>query len=63
MVYYFRQVTDKAMRREYMPKSAFLLLLDILSLIPFFRLITQDAECNERIQLYPNLLTYNEFLM
>ncbi|CAB3236660.1 unnamed protein product [Arctia plantaginis] len=58
-----RQVTDKAMRREYMPKSAFLLLLDILSLIPFFRLVTQDAECNERTQLYPNLLTYNEFLI
>ncbi|XP_075977962.1 uncharacterized protein LOC142977760 [Anticarsia gemmatalis] len=56
-----RQVTDKAMRREHLPKSAFLLLLDLLSLIPFFRLFVQEF-CPPA-QLWPNVLAYSEFLV
>ncbi|XP_045772841.1 uncharacterized protein LOC123872557 [Maniola jurtina] len=56
-----RQVTDEAMRREYLPKSAFLLLLDIISLIPFYRLLSEDS-CNP-VELYPNILSFTEFVI
>ncbi|CAH2230056.1 jg20265 [Pararge aegeria aegeria] len=56
-----RQVTDEAMRREYLPKSAFLLLLDIISLIPFYRLVSEEA-C-EPPEFYPNILSFTEFVI
>ncbi|XP_063898424.1 uncharacterized protein LOC110381481 isoform X1 [Helicoverpa armigera] len=56
-----RQVSDKAMRREHLQKSAILLLCDILSLIPFFRLVTTDP-CPIP-QMWPNILKFNEFLV
>ncbi|XP_030020261.2 uncharacterized protein LOC115440191 [Manduca sexta] len=56
-----RQVTDKAMRREYLPKSAFLLLLDLISLIPFFRMVVSDI-CPPT-QLWPNILAFTEFVI
>ncbi|KAJ0176781.1 hypothetical protein K1T71_007960 [Dendrolimus kikuchii] len=55
------QVTDKARRREHLPKSAFLLLIDILSLIPFYRLVVTDL-CPP-VQLYPNILAFSEFFI
>ncbi|CAH2096427.1 unnamed protein product [Euphydryas editha] len=56
-----RQVTEEAMRREYLPKSAFLLFLDILSLIPFHRIMAEDV-CAP-VTLWPNLLSFSEFLI
>ncbi|XP_052741512.1 uncharacterized protein LOC112050590 [Bicyclus anynana] len=56
-----RQVTDEAMRREHLPKSAFLLLLDIISLIPFYRLVS-DESC-EPAEFYPNILSFTEFVI
>ncbi|XP_069359581.1 uncharacterized protein [Maniola hyperantus] len=56
-----RQITDEAARREYLPKSAFLLLLDIISLIPFYRLLS-EVGCNP-VQLYPNIISFTEFVI
>ncbi|XP_022838087.1 uncharacterized protein LOC111365121 [Spodoptera litura] len=56
-----RQVVDKAMRREHLPKSAFWLLIDILSLLPLFRLTINDP-CPPA-QVWPNILAFNEFLV
>ncbi|KAL0883348.1 hypothetical protein ABMA27_016755 [Loxostege sticticalis] len=56
-----RQVTDKALRREHLPKSAFLLLLDVISLIPFYTLTTYEL-CPP-VQLWPNLLSFTEFIV
>ncbi|KAJ8731552.1 hypothetical protein PYW07_004716 [Mythimna separata] len=56
-----RQVVDKAMRREHLPKSAIWLICDLLSLIPFFRLIVTDP-CGPA-QIWPNILLFNEFLV
>ncbi|CAK1580027.1 unnamed protein product [Parnassius mnemosyne] len=55
-----RQVTDEAMRREYLPKSAFLLFIDIACLIPFFRLMIFD-DCTE-VKFFPNILCFIEFV-
>ncbi|XP_050351167.1 uncharacterized protein LOC126773950 [Nymphalis io] len=56
-----RQVTEEAMRREYLPKSAFLLLLDILSLIPFYRIMAEDV-CSP-VDIWPNILSFTEFVI
>ncbi|XP_046965855.1 uncharacterized protein LOC124534190 [Vanessa cardui] len=56
-----RQVTEEAMRREYLPKSAFLLLLDILSLIPFYRIMAEEV-CSP-VELWPNVLSFTEFVI
>ncbi|XP_063825927.1 uncharacterized protein LOC135075413 [Ostrinia nubilalis] len=56
-----RQVTDKAMRREHLPKSAFLLLLDVIALVPFYTLSTYDL-CPP-VQLWPNILAFSEFIV
>nr|XP_049707437.1 uncharacterized protein LOC110381372 isoform X2 [Helicoverpa armigera] len=55
-----RQVTDKAMRREHLPKSAGLLLIDIISLIPMFHLTSETCP---PVQLWPNILAFNEYLV
>ncbi|XP_068633507.1 uncharacterized protein [Battus philenor] len=55
-----RQVTDEAMRREFLPKSAFKLLIDILCLIPFFRLMIHVV-CSD-IEMWPNILSFIEFV-
>nr|XP_037868548.1 uncharacterized protein LOC101743360 isoform X2 [Bombyx mori] len=56
-----RQVTEKAMRREYLPKSAFYLLLDIVSLIPFYRLVEENI-CPPTA-IWPNILAFTEFVV
>ncbi|KAF9415416.1 hypothetical protein HW555_006943 [Spodoptera exigua] len=56
-----RQVVDKAVRREHLPKSAFWLLVDIFSLLPLFRLAVKNP-C-PTAQVWPNILAFNEFLI
>ncbi|XP_052757633.1 uncharacterized protein LOC113519257 [Galleria mellonella] len=56
-----RQVADKAVRREHLPKSALLLILDIISLIPCFEMVSSEV-CPE-VQLWPNVLCFNEFVI
>uniref|UniRef100_A0A2H1VVY2 SFRICE_007402 n=1 Tax=Spodoptera frugiperda TaxID=7108 RepID=A0A2H1VVY2_SPOFR len=56
-----RQVTDQAMRREHLPKSAGLLIIDLISLIPFLRLVMPNPCPVPR--LWPNILAFNEFLV
>ncbi|XP_045447816.1 uncharacterized protein LOC123656152, partial [Melitaea cinxia] len=56
-----RQVTEEAMRRQYLPKPAFLLFLDILSLIPFYRIMAEEV-CAP-VSLWPNILSFSEFLI
>ncbi|XP_072948799.1 uncharacterized protein [Epargyreus clarus] len=56
-----RQVTDEAMKREYLPKSAFLLILDVISIVPLIRLVTNET-CPP-VQLWPNILTFSEFII
>ncbi|XP_053609987.1 uncharacterized protein LOC128674978 isoform X1 [Plodia interpunctella] len=55
-----RQVTDKAVRKEHLPKSAFLILLDVLSLIPFEDMLAPD-QCV--IAFWPNILSFIEFVI
>ncbi|XP_013144136.1 PREDICTED: uncharacterized protein LOC106107699 isoform X2 [Papilio polytes] len=55
-----RQVTDEAMRREFLPKSAFLLLIDLLCIIPFFHLMS-NVVCTE-VEYWPNMLSFIEFI-
>ncbi|CAK1556427.1 unnamed protein product [Leptosia nina] len=56
-----RQITDEAMKREYLPKSGFLILLDIVSLIPFFSLL-QDGPCAP-VEFSPNIYAFSEFVI
>ncbi|XP_045498248.1 uncharacterized protein LOC123696222 [Colias croceus] len=56
-----RQITEEALRREYLPKSGFLILLDIISLIPFFSLL-RDVPC-ARIQFSPNIYAFTEIVI
>ncbi|XP_053610026.1 uncharacterized protein LOC128675003 isoform X2 [Plodia interpunctella] len=55
-----RQVTDKAVRRQHLPKSALLILLDVLSLIPFNSMISSES-CT--INFWPNILCFTEFII
>ncbi|CAG4956404.1 unnamed protein product [Colias eurytheme] len=56
-----RQITEEALRREYLPKSGFLILLDIISLIPFFSLL-RDVPC-AGIQFSPNIYAFTEIVI
>ncbi|CAH0398459.1 unnamed protein product [Chilo suppressalis] len=56
-----RQVTETTMKREYLPKSAFLLLIDVISLIPFYALMTYE-NC-ALAELWPNILAFTEFIV
>lgn len=58
----FRQVKDEAVRREYLPKSAFLILLDIISVIPIMSFIADKNICLLP-QFWPNILAFNEYVM
>ncbi|XP_060803400.1 uncharacterized protein LOC106129229 [Amyelois transitella] len=55
-----RQVTDKAVRREHLPKSAVLILIDVLSLIPFDELLAPDT-CV--ITFWPHIMSFLEFII
>lgn len=57
----FRQVTDVATTREYLPKSTFLIMVDILALIPFLKMFSSDS-CPP-VQLWPNCLGLMESLV
>nr|XP_032517842.1 LOW QUALITY PROTEIN: uncharacterized protein LOC116770465 [Danaus plexippus plexippus] len=56
-----RQVTDEAMRREYLPRSAFLLMLDLTSIIPFYQFVSEEI-C-PKARLWPNILSFNELVI
>ncbi|XP_049873447.1 uncharacterized protein LOC126371992 [Pectinophora gossypiella] len=56
-----RQVTDEAMKREHLPKPAYQIILDVLSMIPLYTMIADDI-CSTN-QMWPNLLSFNEFLL
>ncbi|XP_045487137.1 uncharacterized protein LOC110995240 [Pieris rapae] len=56
-----RQITDEAVKREYLPKSGVLILLDVISLIPFFSLF-QDMPCAPN-EFRPNVYSFSEFVI
>ncbi|CAH4027134.1 unnamed protein product [Pieris brassicae] len=56
-----RQIRDEAVKREYLPKSGVLILLDMVSLIPFFSLF-QDVPCAP-VEFRPNVYSFSEFVM
>ncbi|XP_038210062.1 uncharacterized protein LOC119830942 [Zerene cesonia] len=56
-----RQITDEVLKREYLPKSGFLILLDIISLIPFFSLL-REVPCAQ-IEFSPNIYAFTEIVI